>query len=255
MNETLEKIIKASQLKINMLNNSFLKYFILAMMAGIYVGFGVILIFSIGAPLEVAGLPIIKALMAASFGVALTVVVFAGSELFTGNNMIMTIGSLSKSVKWLDTLKLWIVCYLGNFLGSLLIAYFIYFSGLLSNHATFDFIEKVSIVKMTLPFWSLFFRGILCNMLVCLALWMNLRTTNDAAKILLIFWCLFAFIGSGFEHSIANMTIFGLSLFGPSTSSAVSWGGCFANLIPVTLGNVVGGALFIGVGYWYVGKK
>ena len=225
--ETLQKVIGASRAKVKMLKSNFLSFFILSVMAGIYIGFGIVLIFTIGAPLKEVNIPAMKALMGASFGIALTIVIFAGSELFTGNNMIMTIGSLAKKVKWHQTIKLWIVCYIGNFLGSLLIAYLVFAGGLLDNTATFNFVEKVSATKMTVPFWPLVFRGILCNMLVCLAVWMSMRAKDDTAKIFLIFWCLFAFIGSGFEHSIANMTIFGLALFGPYTAEAVSWAGCF----------------------------
>jgi nitrite transporter NirC len=89
-------------------------------------------------------------------------------------------------------------------------------------------------------------------MLVCLAIWMSTRAKEDTAKLLLIFWCLFAFIGAGFEHSIANMTLLGMALFLPHDPSVISWAGFANNLIPVTLGNIVGGAIMIGAMYWYV---
>jgi len=99
----------------------------------------------------------------------------------------------------------------------------------------------------------LLIKGILCNMLVCLAVWTSARAKDDAAKIMLIFWCLFAFIGSGFEHSIANMTVIGIGRFvSPET---VQWSHFWHNMIPVTLGNIIGGAFCIGAAYWFVANK
>ena len=104
-------------------------------------------------------------------------------------------------------------------------------------------------MKMSLPAWELFLRGLLCNWLVCLAVWTSGRTTNDAAKIMLIFWCLFAFIGTGFEHSVANQSLLGMALFLPH-ESAVSWAGYWYNQLYVVLGNIIGGGLFVGGLYW-----
>jgi len=111
------------------------------------------------------------------------------------------------------------------------------------------FIDKVASAKMNAPWMALFCRGILCNALVCLAVWMAAKTKNEAARIFLIFWCLFAFIACGFEHSIANMTIFGVSLF-TAHPDTVSWVGFARNQLPVTIGNIIGGGFF-GLAYWY----
>ena len=92
-------------------------------------------------------------------------------------------------------------------------------------------------------------KGILCNWLVCLALWMSARTTNDAAKLIMIFWCLFAFIASGFEHSVANMTLFAVALLG-NHPDTVSIGGMFYNLLWVSIGNIIAGAVFVAAAYW-----
>jgi nitrite transporter NirC len=90
----------------------------------------------------------------------------------------------------------------------------------------------------------------LCNWLVCLAVWSAMRATSEAGKLIMIFWCLFAFIGAGFEHSIANMTLLGIGLL-QEHPDTVSWGGFVHNLVPVTLGNIVSGALFVGAAYWF----
>src|ERR1051325_10707813 len=103
---------------------------------------------------------------------------------------------------------------------------------------------------MSLPFFAAFARGILANWLVCLAVWCAMRTTSDVAKLVLIFWCLFAFIGAGFEHSIANMTLLALALF-QSHGETITWMGYLQNLVPVTLGNIVGGAIMVGGLYWF----
>jgi nitrite transporter len=252
---TVRHFAETSVKKKEMLAGSLSRYFVLSMLAGVYVGFGVILIFSIGAPLDAAHSAGLKALMGVSFGIALTLVIFAGSELFTGNNMVMTIGALSGKVTWADTLWLWTVCYLGNLAGSLLLALTVAGSGLASDAAASAFVLKVARAKMNGPFLGLFLNGILCNVLVCLAVWLSARAKEDTAKIFLIFWCLFAFIGSGYEHSVANMTLLGAGIFLPHDPGSVSWLGFARNLVPVTLGNIVGGAVFVGGAYWYVARE
>jgi nitrite transporter NirC len=141
--------------------------------------------------------------------------------------------------------------WVGNLVGSLALAWLVVESGVFPKGPTADFIGKVATMKMSLPAWELFLRGILCNWLICLAVWMTGRTSSDAAKIMLIFWCLFAFIGTGFEHSIANQSFLGMALFLPH-DAAVSWGGFWYNQLFVVLGNIVGGGLFVGGLYWLV---
>jgi nitrite transporter len=178
-------------------------------------------------------------------------VVFAGSELFTGNNMIGVIGGLSRSVSWGSVLQLNFWSWLGNLVGSLALAWLVVESGVFAKSPTANLIQQVAGVKMSLGAWELFARGILCNWLICLAVWMAGRTTSDAAKIMLIFWCLFAFIGIGFEHSIANQSFLGMALLMPH-EAAVSWTGFWYNQLFVVLGNIVGGGLFVGGLYWMV---
>lgn len=250
--EAVKAVIAAARSKVEMVENSLAKFFVLSMLAGVYVGFGVMLVFSIGAPFSAAGSPAVKAIMGASFAIALTLVIFAGSELFTGNNMFMAVGSLARQVSWKDTWKVWGVSFVGNLVGSLLLAFVIVRSGLVSTGPIKEFMLSVVALKMNAPFSELFFRGILCNMLVCLAIWMTIKTKDDTAKLLMIFWCLFAFVGAGFEHSVANMTLLGMGMFVPHDPSQISWIGYAKNLIPVSLGNMVGGALVVGAAYWFV---
>lgn len=248
--ELVKKITEIGQDKIELLRVSKSKYFILSMLAGMYVGFGILLIFSVGG--AVVDSPYRKILMGISFGIALSLVLMVGSELFTGNNMIMSIATLEKKVSLLDTGRVWLYSFFGNLLGSIFLALLFVLGGLASGNVG-DFFLKISAAKMSGDFMELFFKGVLCNMLVCLAILSSIKLKEETAKLIMIFWCLFAFITSGFEHSIANMTIMSVALMMPESTLTI--GGFLGNLIPVTLGNMVGGALVIGGGYWYVGKK
>jgi nitrite transporter NirC len=238
--------------KVAFLENSRLSYVVSAILAGAYVGLGIILIFSIGAPLAAAKSLFLKPLMGVSFGIALTLVVFAGSELFTGNNMIMTLGCLRKETSWSAAFRIWSFSWAGNLMGSVFLAYLVVASGAI-NHAV-GFIEKVASSKMNMPVTEMFLRGLLCNWLVCLALWTSGQAKSDVAKCILIFWCLFAFIASGFEHSVANMTLLSISLFFPH-GDTISWAGFANNLVWVTLGNIAGGGIFVGGMYWLATYK
>ena len=244
-----ERIASLAATKSRFLEISLPRYLVLSALAGVYVGFGIALIFAVGGPLATAGSPILKLVMGVSFGIALTLVIFAGSELFTGNNMTGVIGGLSRSLTWNQVAQLNVWSWVGNLVGSLALAWMVVESGVLSKGPQSELIGNVAAVKMSLPAWELFLRGLLCNWLVCLAVWTSGRTTNDAAKIMLIFWCLFAFIGTGFEHSVANQSLLGMALFLPH-APAVSWAGYWYNQFYVVLGNIVGGGLFVGGLYW-----
>lgn len=250
-NETLKKLIANAVFKRNMVKKDFMRYFVLSMLAGIYVGIAIFLVFSIGAPLYADGLAITKTLIGSTFSIGLTLVVFAGAELFTGNIMCMFVGFLSGEVRWSDTAIVWLVCFLGNLVGGILFVGVLKISGLLNNIELINYINYYASLKMNLTAIELFFRGILCNMIVCLALWMCSRTKEDTAKLIIIFWCLFAFVSSGFEHSVANMSLLVMSLISEPTID-ITWLGYLKNLTYVTLGNIVGGALCVGGVYWYI---
>ena len=116
-----------------------------------------------------------------------------------------------------------------------------------------SFILKAATYKSNGPWWELFFRGIFCNWLVCLAIWSAVgRCTSDSGKLIMIWWCLFAFITTGMEHSVANMTILTIANLLPHDPAVISWGKMFGhNLVPVTLGNIVGGTFFVTFLYWF----
>lgn len=249
--ESIETVVESALKRKKLMDESLLRYLIAAGLAGAYVGLGIVLIFSVGAPLFAIKSPVTSLVMGASFGVALTLVIFAGAELFTGNNMIFTLSSLTGATRWRDTWKNWFWCFLGNLAGAMVLVLLVKGSGIFNGASADHLLMASAAKKMALPFWQAFFRGILCNWFVCLAIWTSMRAKSDSAKLILIWWMLFGFIASGYEHSIANMTVLGLALVLPHPET-VSLAGWFHNMIPVTLGNMVGGIVFLGMMYWFV---
>ena len=247
--QAIQAASTAAQKKVEALDRSLPRYLVLAGLAGAYVGLGIALIFAIGAPLSASNSPFTKVVMGASFGIALSLVIVAGAELFTGNAMLLPLGTFAGRATWIQLARLWGWSFVGNLIGSILLAALLAASGSFANDPQRSFIESTAQAKMHLPFAVAFARGILANWLVCLAVWCTFRTTSDTARLVMVFWCLFAFIGAGFEHSVANMTLLALAVLQPHAES-VSWMGYVNNLVPVTLGNLVGGAIFVAVAYW-----
>ncbi len=245
--EEIQKVGSTAASKRNLLRNQPVAYFLQSMLAGAFIGIGVLLAFTIGGQLSAADSPAYKIAMGLSFGIALSLVVMAGGELFTGNNFVMSVGIMRKTVSVGDAVLLWVVCWIGNLAGAWLLAILYHFTGLGTGDVG-SFMASSALTKMTLPAGQLFIRGMLCNFLVCLAVWCGTRLQSEIGKLLMIFWCLFAFITVGFEHSIANMTLMAISLLNPM-DTAVSIGGYCYNLLIVTFGNMVGGILFVAVPY------
>lgn len=244
--EEIESAAKAALSKSNLLRKNPVGYFLLSALAGMYIGFGILLINTIGGVLN--GAACTKIVMGVSFGIALSLVVIAGAELFTGNNLVMAVGVAKKTVSLMDVIKLWIVCYIGNLAGSVLVAWLFHLTNL-NEGAVGEFIAIAAAGKMNQEFVPLFVKGILCNILVCVATWCGFRCKSESGKLIMIFWCLFAFITTGFEHSVANMTLLAAALFQPF-EQAVSVGGFSYNLLAVTLGNMVGGIVFVMIPYY-----
>ncbi len=243
-------MVTGAENKLAFLERNPLGYFLLSMLAGAYIGFGVILSNTIGSSL--AGEPIAKLCSGLTFGIALSLVVICGAELFTGNNMVLFSSVLAKKKKMGDVAKLWVVCWLGNLCGAIILG------GLytLTGYGAGDigaFMATAAAAKMSAGPIALLSRGILCNILVCLAVWAGFRTKSDAAKLIMVLWCLLAFVSSGFEHSIANMTLFTIALLRMGAED-VSFVGAIYNLLIVTVGNIIGGAFFIAVPYFIASK-
>lgn len=235
----------------SLLDNNALGFWLSSAMAGAYVGLGIILIFTFGNLVDPSIRPLV---MGATFGVALTLVIMAGSELFTGHTMFLAIGAQTGQVTWIDNAKILPQTWLGNLLGSILVAGFFMLAGggkLLPDANSL--MHKAALAKTLMPASELLFKGILCNWLVCLAIWMCQRL-DGSSRFIAIWWCLLAFIGSGYEHSIANMTLFALSWFGEH-STQYTLAGIGHNLFWVSLGNAISGIFLMGLAYWYVTPK
>jgi nitrite transporter NirC len=233
------------------------RYLLSSALAGAYVGVAVVLLLMVSAPLMAAGHPFTKLVQGGVFGIALTLVVFAGAELFTGNNMIMLQGLLRKAVKVEDVALVWVASLIGNFVGSVGFAAMVDASGIVTTgsaqpgtpSAFQSALGTIALSKAKLMPGQLFFRAVLCNMLVCLALWMAARAASDGAKLIVLWWGLLAFISAGFEHSIANMTSLSLA----AMTGVGEWSEVARNLLYTIPGNVVGGGLFVGLAYGWLG--
>lgn len=229
------------------------RYLVSAMLAGAFVGVAVVLMASTAGPLQEGSFGLSKLVSGAVFPVALILVVFAGADLVTSSMMILTQGALSKTIKWTQWGGSLVLCFVGNLLGSALFAFLVTQSGVLHyNKAAGSFIASMLESKSHETNTELFFRGILCNLLVCLAIWCANRCKTEIGKATVIFWCIFAFISSGYEHVVANMTTFSLGLMG--FPEATSWADFARNMFFVGTGNLVGGAVFVGVTYWFLSQ-
>ena len=237
---------------------------VLGIMAGAYIAFGGWLMTIVTHDLAATmGVGFSKFLGGAVFSVGLILVVIAGAELFTGNCM-MPLSVMAGCTPMSGVLRNWFWVYLANFLGSIMVAVLIYYTGLWKGSiGVYAF--KIAAGKMNLPMSEALVRGILCNWLVVLAVWMSMAATDIIGKIWAIFFPIMAFVASGFEHSIANMYFMGLGLLlkgepsvvsgaalSPEVFSNVSAAGYIHNLIPVTIGNMIGGIIFVAVFYFLV---
>lgn len=228
------------------------RYLVSSMLAGAYVGVAVVLLLSVTGPMAVAEVPATTLVQGAVFGIALTLVVFAGAELFTGNAMVMAQGRYAGTVRWRDLGAVWGLSLFGNLVGSILFAALVFGGGTLSGGSSGELLADIAAGKAALSGTELLLRSILCNFLVCLALWMAARTTSDAAKLGVLWWALLAFIASGFEHSVANMTIFGLA----TLEGSATWLELARNLAWTVPGNVIGGGILVGLVYsWLNGTR
>ncbi|HHV15722.1 MAG TPA: formate/nitrite transporter family protein [Gelria sp.] len=251
------------------------KMIVMGILAGAYIGFGANLATKIGS-MEAAGTSGGQFLFGAVFSVGLMLVVIAGSELFTGNCMFCCISSLNGQSTWGGLLKNWTVVFLANFVGSVLLVYIIFYGGFwgdptaISAHGSKAL--GIASAKMSLTWGQAFFRAICCNWLVCLAVWVAFAAKDVVGKIFGIFFPIMAFVSSGFEHSVANMFFIPMGITIAQNNPALvaaangmtaeqvtaffSYGNFItANLVPVTLGNIVGGSIFVAMFYWFVFLK
>ncbi|MEE1229028.1 MAG: formate/nitrite transporter family protein [Lachnospiraceae bacterium] len=228
------------------------KMILLGMAAGCYIGLGAhAFINTTAAGGDIAfNAMVAKLLGAALFPVGLMLVVLCGAELFTGNNL-LTLALFDKKISVGQMLKNWIFVYIGNLIGSVLLAFLLAKSGLYAD-AVGAKAMAIATSKTSMPFGAALIRGIFCNMLVVLACWFAAGAKEMIGKIFAIWFPIMLFVFAGFEHSVANMTYIPLGIF---CGADVTWAQFFLNnLLPVTIGNLIGGAILI-PGLYYISYK
>nr|WP_235304099.1 formate/nitrite transporter family protein [Porphyromonas macacae] len=227
------------------------RLFLLGMLAGAYIGIGGLLSVMLG-----NGLPgiaaenpvIVKLLSGAAFPVGLMLIILVGGELFTGNNATLMPATLNRRIPPYYFLLNWLTVYVANFIGAFLFVYFlVYKTGVVQAEPWLSATQKIAEHKVSLSWGNVFLRGIGANWLVCLAVWMALASQDLTGKIFAIWWPVMTFVVIGFEHSIANMFYLPLGIL---QGANISWQAIWLdNLLPATLGNIVGGSLLVGTMY------
>lgn len=252
-------------------NRSFSKTFVLAILAGAFIAFGAIFATTVTADVILSP-GFTNLLGGITFSLGLILVIVGGAELFTGNNLIVMAWA-NKKIKTIQVLRNWSIVFFGNFIGSLSITILMFYSLQYTSGTGNIGARALSIAeaKCSLGFIQAIILGIFCNTLVCLAVWLCYSAKTTGGKILAILFPITAFVAAGFEHSIANMYFIPKALLiksfangefwasinaTPEMYENLSWGNFIINnLIPVTIGNIIGGAVLVGLVYWFVYLK
>ncbi len=233
------------------------KTFVLALLAGGYIAMGSFLAIKIGGTLpglQASNPGLQKLVFGSVFPLGLILVAIAGADLFTGNTAYFVPSVLSGRMSVSTPLKNWLIVYVGNFFGSLLVAWlFAYYTGMLWESSALETTIAIGTKKVSSPFLKTLVKGIVCNWMVSLAMWMAYASKDIISKIVGIWFPIMAFVAMGFEHSVANMFFIPTAIF---YGADITWTQFVtSNLIPVTIGNIIGGALFVGTAYWYLYDK
>ena len=196
-----------------------------------------------------------------TFSLGLILVVVAGAELFTGNNLLVMAWA-SRRITTKELITNWIIVYLANLAGALGLVFLVVLSHhwQMNSNAVGISAVKIAVAKAALPFWEAFFKGIVCNILVCLAVWLALAGRSVTDKIFAVIFPISAFVAAGFEHSVANMYFIPLGILLKdrllvSGAENLSWLGLWSNLVPVTLGNIMGGSVMVALVYYFVYRR
>jgi formate transporter FocA len=260
---------KAEDVGVAKANMGPLRMFALAVLAGAFIALGAIFATTVTAGGSVLPFGVVKLLGGLVFCLGLILVIGAGAELFTGNNLIVMAWAGGR-VTTTQLLRNWVIVYAGNFVGSLLTAVMMFWSKqyTFGNGAIGQNVLAIANAKVNLEFSQALVLGIFCNALVCLAVWLCIGARSATDKILAIIFPIAAFVAAGFEHSVANMYFIPVGLFVKTGADAAFWGqigktaadyasltwGNFLinNLLPVTIGNIIGGSVMVGLVYWFI---
>lgn len=231
------------------------RYFVYSAMAGCFCTIGMALACSVA-----AGFYSSEALrgahnfmLGAMFTLSFTMIIFAGAELFTGNVLVMTIGFLQKKIQLSLLFKILAICYLANVSGAAFMGLIVHETGILYGPAG-EMIIRLVENKASLSLAHGFFRGIMCNIMVCLGIWCVSKLKSESAKMIILFWAVLGFVAPGYEHSIANAGLFAMALV-VNSASGINHQGIILNMLSVTLGNIAGGSIFVALVYWFSGRE
>lgn len=240
---------------------SLLSMLMLSILAGVFIGLGALYYVIVRSDPSL-GFAIKQGLGGLVFSSGLILVVVAGAELFTGNNLLVMAWAHGK-ITTFEILRSWGIVLTGNFIGAVGLAVLVFLSGHpeMNNGLVAQEYLSIAAAKVGLPFWTAFFRGVLCNSLVCMAVWMALAGRSVIDKAVAIVFPVSAFVAAGFEHSVANMYLIPLAFLLQEWGGvqhagvAISWIGFMHNLVPVLIGNLVGGSLLVGLVYYIIYRK
>jgi formate/nitrite transporter len=224
----------------------------LAILAGAFIGFGALYYVVVRSD-STLGFAAKQVLGGGAFCLGMAMVVIAGAELFTGNNLLV-IARAQGLISRAEVGRNWAIVFAGNLIGAVGLALIVY----LSDHAAMNDgaigreYVKIAAAKASLPFWTAFFRGVLCNALVCLAVWMSMAGRSVVDKVIALVLPISAFIAAGFEHSVANLYFFTMALLLEHGANASMLPGMASNLLAVVVGNAVGGGVLVGLVYYLI---
>jgi formate/nitrite transporter len=241
----------------------------LAVLAGAFIALGGMFATTVLAGADgVVPFGISRLLSGLVFCLGLILVVVGGAELFTGNTL-MVMAWAAGEVRLREMLRAWAIVYIGNFVGAIGTAALVFLSGqyLAGKGSVAGVALNLALAKVSLSFDHALFLGILCNVLVCLAVWLAFGARSTTDKVLALLFPVSAFVVAGFEHSVANMYLIPLGLFikawapvalwaeiggDAANYAALTWPAFFVSLIPVTIGNIIGGGVLVGLVYWFI---
>lgn len=255
--EILDATIATAEVKAS---GSFTRLFMLGIMAGMFIALGGAAAnmgsYFFALSPETAG--IAKFVSGMIFPAGLMMVVLGGGELFTGNNL-MFVGVMDKKITIGAMLRNWVIVYASNFVGSMIVVLIVVYGGQLTTGG--GLLEEVTISiaagKANIEFWPALIKGILCNVLVCVAVWMGTGADSTVGKVFAMFFPIWAFVTGGYEHCVANMYFVPAGILADGgVTEGLTWANFWINnMIPVTIGNILGGSIFTGAIYYIAFKK
>lgn len=247
----IEVLSKLGKIKYNLMKNDPIRFTTRAIMAGVYLGLACILSYTLGAMLSDHGV-IGKIALAMTFGIGLVAIVYLGAELFTGNCFTTIIPVLNKELKLKDIIPMWIVCYIGNVIGIALVCALFVLSGA-QEGVLKPYLMTAMQTKLDFNIFQLFLKGILCNLIVCVAAYSGIKIKDETARLIVIMVFVMAFVLPGFDHCIANAGLFTMGIV--QLGNTIDWSLLPLHMLISTMGNIVGGSILLGIPIYIMFRK